>query len=323
VLRQGKSLDRLGDDHRRRGRLLLYHLSIGSPVADVFGRRPEGKLVNYHNITPAELVRAWEPEIGEELRWGRTQMRQLAPVTSFAFADSAFNASELDDVGYAHAVLSPLLIDPGAILGDPDSAVMARLARDREKGGHDILFVGKISPHKAQHDLIKALIVFRRLYDPRARLRLVGSSISPIYSRALERLTTRFGVSDAVDFAGTVTRRELIAYYKSADVFVCLSDHEGFCVPLIEAMVHRVPVVALGKSAVPDTVRDAGLVLAGKDPVLVSAAIHRIIEDEVLRASLAAAALVRVESLSLVRSEARVTEVVTRAVEFAEADSVV
>ena len=145
---------------------------------------------------------------------------------------------------------------------------MADLARHKAAtGGADLLFVGKVSPHKAPHDLVKMLAVLRRLYDPAARLHLVGSPLGETYEPALRSFIDELGLTEAVNFAGSVSGAELEAYLQSADVFVCASDHEGFCVPLAEAMGHGVPIVAYGVTAVPETVADAGLVLPDKSPV--------------------------------------------------------
>ena len=220
--------------------MLLYQLSIGSGVADIFRERRERKFVNYHNITPADLLEAWIPAVGEEVRWGRAQFRDLAPVTEFAIADSAFNERELQAAGYRSTTTVPLLIDLDGFSGSPDPAVAGRLAAQKERGGADLLFVGKVSPHKGQHDLVKALAAYRRLYDPQARLHLVGGAISDEYrSRPSNGSPPSWISLDAVDIAGSVTHEELIAYYDAADAFVCLSNHEGFCVPLLEAMYHR------------------------------------------------------------------------------------
>ena len=164
--------------------------------------------------------------------------------------------------------------------------------------------MGKVSPHKAQHDLVKALAAYRQLYDSKARLRLVGGAISEDYRVAVERFADELGLLDAVEIAGPVTHEELIAYYAATDVFVCLSNHEGFCVPLLEAMYHRVPIVAHTSTAVPETVDGAGLVLPEKSPALVAAAINRVVTDDRLRAALAQRASERVTSFSLERVRA-------------------
>jgi glycosyltransferase involved in cell wall biosynthesis len=294
----GQPVERLGE-HSPHGRVLLYQLSIGSGVADIFRERSERKFVNYHNITPADLLEAWMPEVGEEVRWGRAQLRDLAPITEFAIADSRFNEGELRSAGYRSTTTLPILIDLETFSGTPDPALAARLADQKAGGGADLLFVGKVSPHKGQDDLIKSLAAYRQLYDPRARLHVVGGSISDEYSAAIQRFVDELGLTEAVDMAGQVTHEELIAYYAAADVFCCLSNHEGFCVPLLESMYHRLPIVAYANTAVPETVQGAGLVLPDKEPARVAAAIDRVLSDERLRAVLAQAASERLETFAL------------------------
>jgi len=242
--------------------------------------------------------------IGEEVRWGRAQLRDLAPVTEFAIADSEFNERELQAAGYRSTATIPLLIDLEGFAGSPDPALAERLAAQKEDGGTDLLFVGKVSPHKGQDDLIKALAAYRRLYDPKARLHLVGGAISEEYQTALERFISELGLVDAVEIAGSVSHEELIAYYAGADAFVCLSNHEGFCVPLLESMYHRLPIVAYTNTAVPETVQSAGLVLPNKEPARVAAAIDRVVTDGQLRSVLAQAAAERVEAFALPRVQA-------------------
>ncbi len=313
LLGEGRHIERLGDVDPQ-GRWLLYQLSIGSPAARAFAQRPETKLVDYHNITPVELLDRWEPEVGDELRLGRSQMRQLAPLTTLAMADSAYNEGELKRAGYGLTAVAPLLVDIKELKGQADRALSARLTSERAQGGHDLLFVGKVAPHKAQHDLIKAFALYRRLYDPLARLRIVGGAIGDAYPWALERFAELLGLRDAVEIPGSVTHAELVAYYRAADVFVCLSDHEGFCVPLLEAMVHRLPIVAYGAAAVPDTVGDAGIVLDSKEPSRVAAAIDLVVRDLNLRSVLAHEARERLSCMSLERSRERFAEVIRSAI---------
>ena len=128
------------------------------------------------------------------------------------------------------------------------------------------MYVGKISPHKAPHDLVKMLEVLRLTVDPAARLHLVGSPLGETYEPALRAFVSELGLDSVVNFAGSVSGAELEAYFQAADVFVMASDHEGFCVPLGEAMGHGVPIVAYGVTAVPETVGGAGLVLPDKSP---------------------------------------------------------
>jgi glycosyltransferase involved in cell wall biosynthesis len=298
VQHEGRPVTELG--RAGRDRWLLYQSSIGSPVYDILSARPEPKLVNYHNITPAALLRDWEPNVAYEASLGRTQLARLAPQSRFAVADSAFNESELQALGYQDTAVVPLLIDMHRKSDAPDPALATRLRRQKETtGGADLLFVGKISPHKAPHDLVKMLSVLRRLYDPAARLHLVGSLLGTTYEPVLRDFISELGLDDAVHFAGSVSGAELEAYFQAADVFVCASDHEGFCVPIAEAMGHGLPIVAYGVTAVPETVAGAGLVLPDKTPVHFAAAVARVLTDETLRTKLSAAGLARAAEFDL------------------------
>jgi glycosyltransferase involved in cell wall biosynthesis len=296
-----------------RDRWLLYHASIGSPVFNIVAARSEPKLVNYHNITPAELLDGWAPQVSYEVALGRSQLERLAPVSRLAVADSAFNESELIEAGFSPTAVVPLLIDMASTGAPPDQAIARRLARAKEGGGADLLYVGKISPHKAPHDLVKMLAVYRRLYDPRARLHLVGSPLGERYGPALQSFIDRLDLTSAVEVAGSIDQAGLEAYYAAADVYVSASDHEGFCAPVVEAMGRGVPVVAYGVAALPETVGDAGIVLDSKEPLIFAAAVARVRSDPELRRILAEAAKRRVTHFDVGRSTARFVELLKRA----------
>jgi glycosyltransferase involved in cell wall biosynthesis len=296
-----------------KDRWLLYQSSIGSPIFDAFASRTEPKLVNYHNITPADLLLSWEPSVGYEVGLGREQLGRIAPQCRLAIADSAFNEGELIDAGFGATAVAPLLIDM-TVHGDAAPGRLRQLRAAKADGGPDFLFVGKVSPHKAPHDLVKMLAVYRRLYHPHARLHLVGSPLGRRYGPALDAFVADLGLTDAVSVVGSVQPEELEAYYRAADVFVCASDHEGFCVPIVEAMAHDLPVVAYGTAAVPETVQDAGLLLESKDPLLFAAAVHRVVEDQQLRQQFTRAAKRRVESFSLARARTRFVDLVVGAI---------
>jgi glycosyltransferase involved in cell wall biosynthesis len=308
----GRPMSTLGRHVRER--FLLYQASIGSPVFDAFMARDEPKIVNYHNITPTELLALWEPAVAYETSLGRAQLRRLAPHSMLAVADSSYNELELIDAGYAKTEVVPLLIDMTRAGSTPDPATSRRLSALKASGGIDLLFVGKVSPHKAPHDLVKMLAVYRRVYDPAARLHLVGSPLGERYEPALSAFVRDTGLGSAVEMTGSVDASVLEAYYRAADVFVCASEHEGFCVPIIEAMGHGVPVVAYAASAVPETVGDAGLVLPTKEPLRFATAVQRVVSDVTLRARLSDAARRRVQDFALDRSTSRFVALVREAI---------
>ena len=296
---------------------LLFHHSTGSAVADAVLRRPEPLLVDYHNITPPALVRRWAPWIREELELGLEQLGAVAPASFFGIAHSRFSETELHAAGCARTAVVAPLVDLAAFEVTADAAVPGAHRAERADGGADWLFVGRVSPHKAQHDLIKALACYRRFYDPRARLHLVGSSLGTDYPRALERFAARLGLGDAVRMVGTVSDEALAAYYRSADVFVCASDHEGFCVPLVEAMHLGLPVVAYDTAAVGETVGDGGIVLTDKAPMTVAAAVHRVVADDALRVALVDAGRRRARAFALPVGKARLVAAIETAIETA------
>jgi glycosyltransferase involved in cell wall biosynthesis len=288
---------------------LLYHLSTGSPMAEFLAGRSEPLAVYYHNITPAEFFDRWEPGAAENVRRARSQLRRLASATRLAMANSAYSAAELATEGYPDPVAVPVLVDFSAYDAPPDTATLSRLRKAAEGGGAHWLFVGRLAPNKCQHGVIGAFAAYRELFDRRARLSLVGGATSPLYRRALEQLVVELGLGDCVELADVVGFGGLLAYYAAADVFVSLSQHEGFGVPLLEAMHFGVPVVALGSSAVPETVGAAGLLLEDGDPVLVACAVDRVLSDHDLRAELVAAGREQLEELSFERVAKRTLEV--------------
>lgn len=282
---------------------ICYQASIGSPATEVFASHPAPKLLDYHNITPPELVEDWMPSLGDEVRLGREQLAELAPRVFLGFGDSAYNTHELEAWGYERTRVAMLMMDRTNFDVPPDPGCRARLSAANEAApGADWLFVGQMIPHKAHHDVVAAFAAYRQAYDPHARLHLVGRDSCPAYALGVRRYVDTLGLGDAVEIAGSVRAAELAALYDSCDIYVCCSDHEGFCAPLLEAMHHGLPVVAYGVAAVPETVGDGGIVLDSKEPAVVAAAAHRVLTDEPLRRQLIAAGRRRSDSFNPARA---------------------
>jgi L-malate glycosyltransferase len=285
----------------------LYHLSSGSPVAELIAERPEPKIVDYHNITPGSLFGSWVPWATREAEEGLSQLKTLAAASCFAIADSDFNATDLHQAGVPldrTLVVAPLF-DPDALRRRVDHRLEAVRRAERSAGGADWLFVGRVTPSKAQDDLIKALAIYREVYDPDARLHLVGTPMGDDYPRALERYAKRLGLGDAVRLTGSVSDEALAAYYATSDVFVCASEHEGFCVPIVESMAFGLPVVAFDAGAVPGTAGLGALVLADKSPLALATAAHKVTTDQVVRARLIELGRSRAQHFSLSRGRDR------------------
>jgi glycosyltransferase involved in cell wall biosynthesis len=284
------------------GRALLYHASTNSPMAEWLQRVAAGGqavAADYHNVTPSRYFARWEPPAAKSMDLARKQLEQLAPVTGLALADSGYNEAELIELGYRRTAVCPILVDLEEYHRDPDSKTLSRLRRQRGRGGRRWLFVGRISPNKCQHDVVAAFAVYRRLFDPLATLTLVGGATSPRYQRALQQMSEELGLRDSLELRDAAPFPQLLAYFRASDVFVCLSEHEGFCVPILEAMELGLPVVAYQAAAVTETVAGAGVLLADKDPLAVACAVDDLLTDEARRAGMAAAGRSRAAEFSL------------------------
>lgn len=255
---------------------ILQH-SIGSEVAQWVIRNRSPIVLNYHNITPASYFQAWQPELARSVERGRQQLSQLAPLTRRGIADSEFNAQELKDLGIDDVVVSPVLWQLGGRIGQPDQG-----EPEISEDGGTVLFVGRLAPNKCQHDLIAAFAVLSR-FRPQSRLVLIGDASPPQYLLSLKSLARRLGVHGRVVFAGKVSDKDLLQWYQLSDVLACASEHEGFGVPLVEAMANGLPVVAYDAAAVAETVNGAGIVLDDKRPVTMAAALDRVLGDRQLR----------------------------------------
>lgn len=289
------------------GDVLLYHAAIGSSVADwLMDRRPHRLVVDYHNITPAEWFADWEPPLAYGLAWGREQLGRLARRARVGLADSAFNAEELRATGFRRTEVLPILRPSAVGVADP-----ARVAALRAVAGTRWVFVGRLAPNKRQHLLIGALHAYRMAYDADARLDLVGGTSSDAYEAALRAYADSLGLGGAVTFTGAVSDAERDARYAAADVFVSVSAHEGFLVPLLEAWEAGLPVVAYAAAAVPETLGGGGVLIDSASPEVVAAAVARVVHDPALASRLRAAGRARLASLSPERTRARLLELAT------------
>jgi glycosyltransferase involved in cell wall biosynthesis len=278
----------------------MYHASTGSPVAEWWAGVPGAKAIDYHNIAPSDVLGPWEPHVGVELDHGRRQLAELADVTGWALADSAFNESELQSLGYRWTSVVHILLDTHHLTSTVDPDTLHRLqARKTAHGGSDWLFVSRLLPHKAQHDLVKALAAYRMAYDPAARLTLVGAIGSARYVEALHDFIDDLDLTDAVHVTGSLEPGALSAHFRTADVYVSASDHEGFGVGLLEAMAYDVPVVAHASAAVPETVGAAALLVEDKSPTVLAAAVQRVLTDPTLCDALVSAGRRRLDEVGL------------------------
>jgi glycosyltransferase involved in cell wall biosynthesis len=258
----------------------LFHFSIGSAAARLIYHAPDRLVAIYHNITPAEWFLGFHPHLAGLCYHGRRELATFAPRTELALGDSEYNRRELEAAGYARTAVLPIVLDLDSYRRPP-APVTRRLYGD---GRTNVLFVGRVIPNKKIDDLIRVFGLYQRLFDRHSRLLLVGDyrGHEKYYDR-LQELARARHVEEVV-FTGQVDDDDLRACYASADLFLCLSEHEGFCVPLLEAMAFGVPVVAYDAGAVRETLRGGGVLLRDKEPAVVAGLLHRLITDDRLRA---------------------------------------
>jgi len=259
----------------------LFHFSIGSAAGRLIYHAPDRLVSIYHNITPADWFLGFHPHLAGLCHHGRRELAAFATRTELGLADSEFNRRELEAAGYGRTAVLPIVLDLDGYRRPP-SPVARRLYED---GRVNVLFVGRIIPNKRIEDLIGVFALYQRHLEPRSRLLLVGDyrGHERYYDRLQERVR-RLG-TDEVIFTGHVDDDDLRAYYGAGDVFLCLSEHEGYCVPLLEAMAFGLPVIAYDAGAVKETLRGGGILLGEKRPEVVAELIGRLREDAALRSA--------------------------------------
>lgn len=261
--------------------LVLLHLSIGSVANTLFESLQCRKAILYHNITPAHYFQFTNPQTAAHLQNGRQQLAKLAGAAEINLADSLFNAREMEEIGYTKADVLPIVIDTDLMSLPPTQQIMKRM----DDGMLNVIFVGRCSPNKKMEDVLRVFAWLQKNITPLCRLNLIGSKAgNERYYAMLLAMTKEWQLSN-VTFTGSVSQADLHAYYQSADVFLCMSEHEGFCIPLMESMMYDVPIVAMADAAVPETLDGAGIQLKERAYDVAAEAIYRLHQDHALRAS--------------------------------------
>jgi glycosyltransferase involved in cell wall biosynthesis len=257
----------------------IYHFSIGSAAGRLIHGAADRLVIVYHNITPARFFLGFHPHLAGLCHHGRRELAAFAARTELALGDSEFNRRELEEAGFPRTAVLPIVLDLSLYERPPSPVVKRRF----DDGRVNVLFVGRIIPNKRIDDLVRSFAVFQRWLRPHSRLLLVGDTRGfERYFDRLRGLVHELGVQEVV-FAGHVDDDELYAYYRLADVFLCLSEHEGFCVPLQEAMHFHLPVIAYDAGAVRDTLHGGGLLLRDRRPELVAELLDRVTRGGPLR----------------------------------------
>ncbi len=287
----------------RKKDVILYHLSTGSRLNATLPHLEGRKVVVYHNITPHTFLEEYSPLFGRLCRDGRKDLLDLKDVPEHCFADSEFNKQELLEAGYHCPIdVLPILIPFEDYRRTPSEKVRGRYAGD---GYTNLLFTGRIVPNKKQEDIIAAFCAYQKHYNPKSRLFLVGSydGMEAYYGR-LKAYAEALGARNVV-FTGHIPFDEILAYYTLADFFLCLSEHEGFCIPLVEAMLFEVPIIAYQSTGVTGTMGEGGFPLKEKKPLEVAGLIHYLTTHPGLRQELVRRGQERLQSFRPQKVEER------------------
>jgi len=256
--------------------IVIFHFSIGSPVSKMFFRLVDKKVMIYHNITPHEYFLDYHRILSKECYKGRLEINFFINKVDLALGDSEFNRAELERVGYENTGVFPILLDFSKFNQGGNQPIH----RIFSNGKYTILFVGRTIPNKKFEDVIKVYFFYKKFFNPGSQLIFVGDYRGmERYLFSLQDLVKRLDLSD-VYFTGNVEFSELVSYFRAADVYLSMSEHEGFGVPILESFYLRIPVIAFSAGAVKETMNNGGILLHERDFIKTAALLDKLHRDE-------------------------------------------
>ncbi|WP_270816622.1 glycosyltransferase family 4 protein [Hungatella effluvii] len=270
-----KRLPQLEDDD-----IVIFHLAIGTDLNFKIDKINGIKVLRYHNITPPSFFRRYNRSAQNACSYGYEGVKYLSDKMDYGLIVSEYNRQDLIRMGYRCEMnIMPILIAFPDYEKEPDWELINKY----KDGRINIVFTGRINPNKKQEDIIRTFYLYKKYYNSDARLFLVGSYQGmELYYERLQHYVDRLGVKD-VYFTGHIPFSQILAYYHLADAFLCMSEHEGFCIPLVEAMYFNVPIIAYKSSAIGDTLAGTGILLKEKDYLIAAGWLNRLASDDILR----------------------------------------
>lgn len=300
-----------GDPTAHGGDVTIFHYALPSPMTAAFAALRGARVLQYHNVTPAHFFAPYDPGVFRIAALARNDLATLPGKVDLALGDSEFNRRELEAMGFARTGVMPVAVDLDRLTRAPRHPVLEELLDD---GLTNFLFVGRMAPNKRIEDIIRLAEVYKRYIDANYRFLFVGRTDGlRRYHAAIRALIRQFDMlPERFVFLGPVSDWELAACYRTASAYLSLSEHEGFCVPLLEAMAMGVPVFAYDSTAVRETLRGAGVCWSPKDLEYAAELLAQVAFDPVLRARLVAGQHERVRAFSEERMVERLRTVLGR-----------
>ena len=297
------------DPAARQGDITIFHFALPSPMTAAFATLSGVRVLQYHNITPATFFAPYDAGLFRLAALGRQELATLAGRVDLALGDSDFNRQELEALGFARTGIMPIAVDTDRITSGPPRPALDRILGD---GLINILFVGRIVPNKKIEDHIRLAEVYKRYVDSYYRFIFVGryEAVPRYYAQIRALIAELDMLPERFWFTGPVPDEDLAAFYRWADVYVSLSEHEGFCVPLVEAMAANVPVVAYAAGAVPETLGGAGLLFSPKDLELAAELVGTVVYDRGVRDGVLDGQRARLQAFAPAAIEARLRKTI-------------
>ena len=257
--------------------IIIYHYASEDGFQKLIEETAAKVVLRYHNVTPPEFFHGYDEKAETITRKGLAQIKSMRDAIDYGMVDSEQNKKDLEQMGYECPISVVSILIP---FKDYEQQPDLDVVNGYSDGNTNIVFVGRIVPNKKFEDVIACFAAYKKKYDPAARLFLVGNyQETDAYYQHLQEYIKECGVENVI-FPGHIAFRTILAYYKIADLFLCMSEHEGFCVPLVEAMFFETPIVAYASTAIPGTLGGSGVLVESKEPERVAEKIHQVIEDE-------------------------------------------
>lgn len=255
--------------------ILLHHFSGESHILNEVLAGSCFRVMVYHNITPPSF---WDKN-NHQKDPGELQIEKIKDHYDYFLGDSEFNLQCLQLLGVTGpSDILPIMIDFNKI-----DAVQRRELRENPQQKL-FLFVGRVAPNKKHEDIIDIFESYYKDINCNSKLIFAGNyADNTAYYTSLQAKLSALSCQKAVTFTGKVSDEELYNYYKNADIFLCMSEHEGFCIPLLESMYCGVPTIGYDACAVGATMGSAGILVSNKNPQLLARLAHVLLTQADIR----------------------------------------